>query len=211
MIKKTASDNTIAFTLYLTFNLISFVPLFFVTLLAGTVTKNPFLFILINSLLAIPVAFFALKYAIKSINKQYVITNKKRIVSFVLRYLVILNGLVILLNCFSVGYLSVSMAAGVFLVITAAVVIYKFAFNQLQESTPEEIATLPVFKKESSVLRQIGWAVLLSILGFIFLLIVPLVGFVFLNGKVGQIVWLALVCYLAITIFLFKKIFFNKK
>jgi hypothetical protein len=98
------------------------------------------------------------------------------------------------------------MLAGAFAVMGIAIIIYKFAPEQIQEATAEEIAASEAARQERSVLKQIVGTAVLTISGCIFLLIVPFIGYFVFVDSTGKFVWVILLVYFAIAIFLFNKL-----
>ena len=173
--------------------------------------KNVWLYILINCLLVTPVPYLALKFSAHNLNKNYVIPDKSNIISLVLKYFLVINGLFIIGHYFYAGYLMASMIVGVFTIIWVTVILYQFAPKFIQESSPEEITGSADLVKEPSILKRVIRTSLLTIFGFIFLLVAPFIGYILISEKYGNITWLIAIIYFVVVISLFKILFFNRK
>lgn len=205
MTKKRASDSGVAFTLYYTFGLFSWIPALIVTWIASKFATDAISYIFLYSLPFLPISYFALKYATTSVNKNYIITNKDIISSLLLKYLLLLGGLVMGLSAYLTGYISAGWIAAALGIIFTATVMYKFAPGLIQESTREEVHSSVNSTPEPHLLKRTGQTALLTMLGFVIFVIIPLIGVLFFGEQLGQTAWLVLIAYYVIGIFLFGK------
>jgi F0F1-type ATP synthase assembly protein I len=208
--KKSASNTNIAVTLYVTTNLLAALPLFFASLIAERIGAVGLSYILINCLLVLPTPYFALKYAASHVNSKYIITDKKKVISSVIKYLLVLNGLFLIGSYFYTGYLSLSMVVGAFIVLLEAIVISKYAPEFIHESSPDEIAASSSLLEEPHIGKSVARTAWITILGFIFLLVTPFAILIMYSEQLGSMIWLVLAAYFTLTVFLFRKFFFSK-
>jgi hypothetical protein len=204
ILKKT-SDINLAITLYVAFGVISLIPLILAALVAGRLATNVWIYILINCALAVPIPYFALKFAAKHLNNNYIVTNKHNVIRPVIKAFILLNGLFLAIQHALVSGITAADLVSVFTIIWGAFVLYKFAPRLIRELTPEEIAALPPPAKEPPLLRVASRMAALTTLGYFFLLILPLLALILLGDRFGKLTWLMLAAYMAVMLLLFKK------
>lgn len=205
MIKKTASDSAIAFVLYYTFGLYSLIPAYSAYVIASKIAVGVVSYILIHSLLFIPISYFSLKYAAKSLDDNYVISNKDIIRSLFLKYLFLFSVIIMFFSVYFTGYISVGFIASMLALSVTAIVVYKFGTELIKESSKEEINSSLGFSPEPHLLKRIGKTALLALLGFVLFALAPLAEALVFGEQLGQVNWLVLIVYYVTGIFLFKK------
>jgi hypothetical protein len=199
--KKKASTSSLAWMLYLTFNIITNALLFVGFFVIGFLTNYALGFGVFEPLIALPASYFGLKYASNYLNKHYVITEKDRIIALVLRAMIIVSVVFVIVQLLITGYLSAGVVQSAIIAVMVIGVFRKFAPAMLQESSPEEMAS-PEVVEERHVLKRILKTVVVTALGSIFLLVVPFIAYIAVAENFSAIAGAIFLAYFIVVIYL---------
>lgn len=207
--KKLASNTKTAVTLFVTFNIFSFVPLFVASLIASVLVSDAWVYIFINCLLVLPIPYYALKWAAKSVHHSYIIRESEKVISSVKKYLLIINSVFIIGNFLYVGYITASMIVGAFTIGWAYFVIHKYGLSLVINSPENEVASSA--EDNVSVGRSIGKAALFAVAVFTMFLLVPFMGLIIygdmLGDKLGYVAIAYFVAVFVAGVFVYRKLF----
>jgi hypothetical protein len=218
MIKKIRSDKDIAFNYYINANLISLVPGIITIFLINKVVTTFLQYLLFSLITYCIIMFFSLKWSGKNISKNFIIIDTKPIANWTVRYLLFFNLIFLIYMFSSVGYFSLAMLMFVFDILISGIIIYKFTHEFINISSTEEIEQA---KKESELnpqnIKSVFWQILntalLTIAGFILLLLIPCIFYFFITYSVGlpsKIALFLVLIWEVIIIFLSKKFYFDR-
>lgn len=207
--KKLASNTKTAVILFVTFNIFSFVPLFIVSLISSVLASDIWIYILINSILVMPIPYYSLKWAAKSVSRSYVIKENEIVVSLVNKYLIVINSIFFAGNYLFVGYVTASMIVGVFTIGWAYFVIQKYGLSFVPNSPENEVSSS--FEDNVSIGSSMGKAALFGIAIFAIFFLVPLMGLIMYGDSLGDMLGYVAILYftimLIVGVFVYKKLF----
>lgn len=178
--KRIESNKTVALNYYIGANLVALVPAVLIGVVIGRYTTGPWQYIILEVLLFAPVIYFSFKWSGKNTNKGFVVTDQKSIANWAIGYLLFFTGIVLILSFARFGYISASLIASVLNTLVAGVIIFVLTPKFISitpvdevERIKQEISNNP--KVKQSVGKQILRTAVLTIGGFILLLIAPFV------------------------------------
>ena len=116
-----------------------------------------------------------------------------------------MNGYLVISICITRS-LTAGTVVGIFSVLLAAATIYKFLGSELLQSSSEQISNATDTKHEKHIVKSLLRTAVMTILGFIFLLVVPGLGAILYGEGLGSLALPVFIIYLAVMIFVFKVI-----
>lgn len=210
--KKVAGETSIAVALFVGFNLVSFVPLVLAQMMSANIAHmlgdSVGIFMIVNVLLNALIPYVSLRLAATSINQTYIIKDPEKVATKVTRYAFVVNGLFIIISAVLADGVSANMIVGILTVIIVVATLNKYGVKLIHKSNLEEIENAVHATQEPHVGVVVLRTSLLTVLGFVVWVIVPLFGVLFWGDTLESNGYWILLGYYAITIYLFRKIFF---
>ena len=215
MLKKLSSISAVSFTYYIGANLIAFAPALAALAIVSKFATAPWEYVIYNAILFTPIIYFSLKWSSKNINKGYIVLDKKRLTYWYIGFLLFFNISFFLIMFAQIGYISASMVASAVNMLIGSILIYVLTPGLIVESSQEDVrAAQSTTSSEppASIAKQVFRTVLLTLGGFILLLIAPFIGyFLLISVLPWKVALVAMGLYVLLAIFLAKRYIFKTK